>query len=139
MELNLISNERYYLQKLSTILNYELSTSILFLLSFFTFILIALASAAMIIFTPFMVYIFVKLRKATWVITFGIIVILPLTLSVIIGLEIGHIIIFLAISLICFYFYCFMLKYIVNDQLKELQASEELELRRQYEKTNGML
>ena len=134
MELNLISEERYYLEKLSKILNYNFSTSLLFILSFFGGILLAAAVIAMILFTFLLLYVFMKLKKISWIISFGIVVIIPLTISIIIGLEIGYLYAFLLVSLGFYYFYCFTLKYIVNERLNELIAHDELELERKSEK-----
>ncbi len=130
MELNLISDERYYLQKLSRFLNYNISTSLLFILSYFGGILLVAAIIAAIIFTLLMLYVFIKLKKVSWIISFCIIVIIPIIIGLILGYEIGNLYVFLLISLGFYYFYCFVLKYMVNDRLKEIFSFEESELER---------
>ena len=134
MELYFTSDERYYLQKLSKVLNYHLSTSLLFILSFFSGILLTAAIIAAMIFVPIMLYIFFRLKKTSWIISFCIIVLMPLIISIILGLEIGYLSVFLLISLAFFYCYFFILKYMVNDRLHELIAREELEVEKNAEK-----
>ncbi len=75
----------------------------------------------------------------SWIISFGVVVIIPLTISIIVGLEIGYVYAFLLISLGFYYCYCFILKYIINDRLNELLAREELELERESEKESMSL
>ena len=134
MELYFTSDERYYLKKLSKVLNYHLSTSLLFILSFFSSIMLTAAIIAAIIFVPIMLYILFKLKKTSWIILFCIIVLVPLTICIILGLEIGYLSVFLLISLAFFYGYFFILKYMVNDSFHELLAREELELEMKEEK-----
>ena len=134
MELYFTSNERYYLQKLSKVLNYHLSTSLLFILSYFSGILLTAAIIAAMIFVPIMLYIFFRLKKTAWIISFCIIVLVPLTICIILGLEIGYLSVFLLISLAFFYGYFFILRFMVNDSLRELLAREELEVEKNAEK-----
>ena len=134
MELYFTSDERYYLKKLSKVLNYHLSTSLLFILSFFSSIMLTAAIIAAIIFVPIMLYILFKLKKTSWIILFCIIVLVPLTICIILGLEIGYLSVFLLISLAFFYGYFFILRFMVNDSLHELLAREELELEMKEEK-----
>ena len=55
-----------------------------------------------------------------------IIVIVPMIICIILGLQFGYLSAFVLIPLGFFYFYCFIIKLIVNDQLKEMSAGEEL-------------
>ena len=139
MELQLINEERYYLKKLSKFLNYQLSTSLLYIASFFGEIFIAVAIIATIIFTSLMLYVFFKLKKKAWILTFLIFVIIPTIASIIIGYMLGLLMGFIFIPLAFFYFYCFMLKNVINDRLEELFAKERLELEREEEKENNKL
>ena len=63
MELYFISEERHYLKKLGKILNYNISTSALFVLSFFGGFMLMAGAVAAILFTFFMLFIFIKLLK----------------------------------------------------------------------------
>ncbi len=137
MELQTITEERYYLKKLSKFLNYQISTSLLYIASFFGGILIIVAIIASIIFTSLMFYVFFKLRKKTWLLTFIIFVIVPSIVCIIIGYMLGLLMGFIFIPLAFYFFYCFILKNIINDRLEELFAKERLELERENEKENN--
>lgn len=126
MDLDLVSNERYYLEKLSKYLNYQFSSSLLFILSYIWGITLILAIIAATFFIPFSLYCFVKIKKISWIISFFIVVIIPFISCVIFGLKFGYLSAFLLIPLGLFYFYCFMLKLIIKDQLEEVIAREEL-------------
>lgn len=126
MDLELISEEQYYLKKVSRYLNYELSTSMLFFLCYAWGITLILAIIAATFFAPFMLYVFYKSRKYSWIISFFIVVVIPIIICIILGLTLGYLSAFVLIPLGFFYFYCFILKLMVNDQLKEIVAGEEL-------------
>jgi hypothetical protein len=96
--------------------------------------MLTVAIIAAIIFVPIMLYILFRLKKTSWIILFCIIVLVPLAICIILGLEIGYLSVFLLISLAFFYCYFFILKYMVNDSLHELLAREELELEMKEEK-----
>ncbi len=138
MDLNIISNERYYLEKLSKGLNFSLSTSLLFLLSWFESIAILLMELAAAFFGIFMLYVFLRTKKYIWLITFLIFVVLPLIVFVILALKDSSLSFFVFIPLIFFYFYCFVLKLILADQLEELRAKDELRVKIEYEKEEGL-
>ena len=118
MDIELISEERYYLRKISKYLNYQLSTSLLCFLSYVWGITIVLAIIAATIFAPFMIYVFYKIRKISWIILFVIIVIVPMIICTILGLQFGYLSALVLIPLGFFYFYCFIIKLILNDQLR---------------------
>jgi hypothetical protein len=130
MDLDLISSERYYLSRLDKYLNYELSSSILLLLVYASGITIILAIIAVTIFTPYMVYIFIKEKKIAWIISFLVVVIIPFIICIILGIKTGYVTVFILIPLGIFYFYCFVLKLTVNEQLKEVIAEENLQIKR---------
>ena len=127
IEVNQTTEEIYYLEKLSAILNYHLSSSVLFLLSFLWGILLFITVIAAAIFSIYLLYVFYRLKKLSWFISFFIIVIIPILICYILGLKVGYMAVFLFIPLALFYFYCFTLKFVVNDQLAELTAREERE------------
>ncbi|MGA7837994.1 MAG: hypothetical protein WB996_08510 [Ignavibacteriaceae bacterium] len=136
MEMNFISEEQYYLEKLSRYLNYELSTSVLNFLSFAWGITLVLALIAALIFAPYMLFYFIKIRKYSWIVIFCIIVVIPLILCLIIGIQLDNLsgLMLMLIPLGFFYFYCFVIKLMVKDQIKELIAKDELDKAREEEK-----
>ena len=134
-----ISEERYYLQKLSRYLNYQISTSLLFISSFFWGFVLTAAIIATLVFTPLMFYVFIKLKKKSWLITFLVFVIIPTIACIIIGNMLGYLSAFIFIPLAFYYFYCFMLKNVINDRLEELISHERLQIEREEERENKML
>lgn len=133
MDLSEAKEERYYLLKLSRYLNYGMSGSLLYILSFFWSIVIIAAIIASLVFVTLMLYIFIKLRKIAWLVSFLIIVIIPSTAFLILGYSLGYLSIFLLIPLAFFYFYCFILKNMINDRLEEVFALERRLLEKEEE------
>jgi hypothetical protein len=125
-EVNQTTEQIYYLEKLSGILNYHLSSSLLFLLSFLWGVLLFITVIAAAIFSIYLLYIIFRLKKISWFISLFTIVGIPIIVSYILGLIVGYIVVFLFIPLALFYIYCFTLKFVVNDQLSELRAKEDL-------------
>ena len=126
MDNELVSDEQFYLRRLSIILNYTLSTSILYFLEYAgqnTLVLVIIGAA---LFIPYMLYVFFRLKKIAWIISFVIVVILPLIICIILGLKFGYLDAFALIPPGFFYFYCFVLKFSVSDQLKEISTRDEL-------------
>lgn len=131
MDIDIISSERYNLEKMSRYLNYELSTAVLYFLSYawgFTLILSIIAAT---LFTPFLLFVLFKEKKFAWLISFIISVIIPFIVCIILGLHYGHLAAFILIPLGFFYLFCFVFKYSVNDRLTDLKAREELNRKRE--------
>jgi hypothetical protein len=126
VDIDLLSSEQYYLGRLSRYLNYELSSSVLYFLSYAGGVPLILAIIAATLFAPFMLFVLFRLRKTAWIVSFIIVVILPFIICIILGLKVGYLSAFILIPLGFFYFYCFILKLTVNEQLKEVSVREEL-------------
>ncbi len=124
------SQKRYYLEKLAKYLNFQLSSGILFALAFFKLIALPIVVIAALIFTPFMLYIFIRERRTAWLISFIIVVIIPGSLLMYFGLKTNYPAAFGLISLGILYLYFFVMRVVVNDELKELTAGEELQKRK---------
>lgn len=125
MDDNIHINQNYNLTRLKKYLNYELSSSILFFLSFQGFIFIILASIAALIFTPFMLYVLFTEKKKGWIILFIIIVIVPIILLIVSSIlfEFSRPLLFLSLGLL--YFYFFLLRFEVNDWVREANARNQ--------------
>ncbi len=134
-----VSEERYYLEKLSRYLNFHISTSVLFILSLFWGIALIAAVAATVLFLSFMLYVFIRLRKKAWIITFLAFVILPAIACIIFGYMLGYLSSFMLLSLAFFYVYFFILKYVINDYLEELLSRERLQMEREEENQKKLL
>ena len=105
--------------KFDNILNYQLPTSILFVVFYLFGNAIIILSVPAILFSPFLVYVLVKERKSNWLIVFFLFVIFPIIVSLIVGLNEKHLIIVLMTSIGFFYLYCFTIKYAVKNWLKQ--------------------
>ena len=116
-ELLTVFSKNQNLKRLHYWLKYELSSSVLLLLWWLWGLAIFLATAAALIFAPFMIYILYKERKFGWIIFFFLIVILPLILIIAFTLHSNYFAFLIFIPLALFYFYCFTLRITVADWL----------------------
>lgn len=115
-------SQNYNLNQLKKFLNYEVSLSVLYLLSFLMAAFLFDAFAAALIFTPYMLYILFKEDKKSWIVIFIIIVIIPLIILIILTFLFTFDKSLLLIPLGLFYFYCFLLRFEVNSWIRELSA-----------------
>lgn len=122
------SNESDHLDRLALFLNYEISASILFGLSFFagTFLIIAMIVAG--VFIPYMIYVLLKEGRHGWIIFFNVLVIMPIVLSLLFLPEYSSI--FLLISVGMFYCYCFLLRMSANEWIRDRNWRLQLEQQR---------
>lgn len=119
------------LTRLSKYLNYQLSTTLLFALSFmFGFFLLLLIGAA-IVFTPYMLYVLYQENRKGWIIFFIILVIIPLIAAVIISFTVTYIFPLYLIVIGLFYLYCFLLRLKVNNWLCDRRARMQYILEKQ--------
>lgn len=137
-----IINDIVELRRFRAILYFELSTSAGFILSSFWPINLYIIIAAAILFTPYMLYVLIKERKYGWIVIFFLMVVLPYP---VIYLIIGEYILltaWLLLPVIPFYLYCFLIKFSVDDWLREYNWEQQLiEQRKEWEekKKEGLL
>ena len=112
------------LGRLSKILNYQLSTVVLYVASFFIPILF-LAILAAVLFAPYMLFVLFQEKRYGWIIFFIISVLLPLFIDMLIFRTSDVYLILLSFPLALFYFYCFLLRFTVNDWIRERNAKNE--------------
>lgn len=124
----------YNLERLQKILNYNLSTSALFVLWYFSGLSILLIIVAAIIFSPFILFVLYKEKKSNWIITFGVMVFIPMILVAFFLRSSGYASIGALVVLALVYLFCFVLKFSVNEWIKEERAKEELALKRKLKK-----
>jgi predicted neutral ceramidase superfamily lipid hydrolase len=125
-----IINDIVELRRFRAILYFELSTSAGFILSSFWPINLYIIIAATILFTPYMLYVLIKERKYGWIVIFFSMVVLPYP---VIYLIIGEYILltaWLLLPVIPFYLYCFLIKFSVDDWLKEYNWEQQLILQK---------
>ena len=82
---------------------------------------------AAILFTPYLLYVLIKERRYVWISTFTITVVIPYPILVLILGDYVLLKAWLLVPVILFYFYCFIIKYSVNDWLREYYAHQQLE------------
>ena len=99
-----------HLDRLSYYLNWELSASTWYFLSFAYGFLLYAAVAAAVVFTPYMLYVLFIEKKTGWLIFFFIIVILPLILISIFFSGTIYFSVMKLVPLAFYFFYCFLLK-----------------------------
>jgi len=106
-----------HLDRLALYLNYELSASLLFGLSFFagTFLIAALILAG--VFIPYLIYVLIKEGRHGWIIFFNLMVVLPLIFSLL--FIPSYFSVFILVSAGLFYCYCFLLRMTVNEWISE--------------------
>lgn len=109
-----------HLQMLCTILNYELSTVVLYLLQYYWQITIFLAAFAALLFTPYLIFILIKEKRYGYIIFFISFVIFPLSVIILFLSDHLFYLAYLQIPLPLFYFYCFMLRFNANEWLREI-------------------
>lgn len=109
-------------EKFSAILNYEISSGILLLLLnqvWIALIALSLIIIAAVLFTPYMLYIFIKERRFGWLLSFLILVIAP---AIVLYFFSRHSYAFEAVMLIpfiLFYFFCLLVRLAVNQWIKQ--------------------
>jgi len=112
------------LSKLSKVLNYQLSTTVLLILMYAGgFTLLGITVAA-IIFSPYMLYVLYLEKKNGWIVFFVIMVLIPI---IVIILSSVFELLFIPLGLV--YFYYFLLKFVVRDWIQEKNAKYELQKR----------
>ena len=125
------------LERLKKYLNYEVSSSILYFLSFMAMIFLFLALLAAIIFTPFMLRVLYKEKKKSWIVLFIVIVILPVIIFSILAVFFKFSVSLLLIPIGLFYFFCFMLRFSVNGWIRESEFRKKY-LKEKEERENEM-
>jgi hypothetical protein len=113
-------------RRFRAILFYELSTSVAFVLFSFYPINLYVIIIVAILFTPYMIYVLIKERKYGWIAIFFFMVVLPYpVLYKIIG---DYILLsgWMLLPIIPFYLYCFLIKFSVDDWLREYSAEQQL-------------
>jgi hypothetical protein len=123
MVLNIGSSEEdYLLEKLKYFLNYELSSSSLFFISFVYASTFVLAIIAAVVFTPFLIYVLYRNRKYLWLILFFALIVFPPLIIYLTNIKGMFLSVVLYIELGLFYFYCFVLRFVVADWVEDMKA-----------------
>jgi hypothetical protein len=106
-------------EKFSAILNYEISSGVLLLLLNQVWIALPLIIIAALLFTPYMLYIFIAERRFGWIAAFLIIVIVPFILLYFFSKDSYALAAMMLIPFILFYFFCLLVRLAVNQWIKQ--------------------
>jgi hypothetical protein len=126
-----------HLSRLSRILNYQLTLGLLvvgYLLLFFSlgvFIIIVIFTLASILFSPYLLFVLIREHKIGWIYFFIIIVVVPILATFILyyfNENLSHL---LFLPLLLFYFYCFLLRFSVNEWIKEIREHNIYRIQKQ--------
>lgn len=88
-------------------------------------LLLWLIAAAAMLFTPYIFYVLIKERKFGWIITFFVMIIIPLLFVHFLFLDALFHDAIILIPLAFFYFYCFLIKYDVDRWLSDYYSHQE--------------
>lgn len=121
-----------HLKSMRTILNYQAAGGGIYIISAISMLarsainntvwaMLFIFVAAAVLFMPYMLYVLYKLDKKGWIIFFNILVILPLLVIVVFLNDLLFFAALVQIPLLLFYFYCFLLRFPVNEWTKEME------------------
>ncbi len=114
-------------RRLRAILWFELSTAALVILNFFWALTLTIVIVAALLFTPYMLYVLFKEKHYGWIGFFFFIFVLPYIIILLIYYNYMMLPAWLLLPMPLLYLYYFLLKYSVDDWLKEYDAHEYLE------------
>ena len=112
------------LENLYKYLNYEVSSSLLYLGSWFIPMFMPLLSLAAIVFTPYLLFVLYKEERVGWIIFFIISTLIPIILLLIFYPAITM------AGLIPFYLFCFLLRMETKGWITEMRARNNLVLQK---------
>ena len=137
LDTSFYEEEDYLLLNLKRFLNYHISAALLYFLSFLTIIALFIAAFFALIFTIYLYYVLIRIKKYGWISFFTVIIFVPSILIILFITKSEYMITFLLIELGIFYFFCFIFRFVVNDwceelswkilRLKEKKEKEDLE------------
>ncbi len=123
--------EETHLLNLKKYLNYQIPTFALFALSFFSIILLVILAAAAVIFIFYIIFVLNRYRKYNWIITLFIVIIFPSLILIVTMQQTLTLLLFLLIELAVFYFYCFTLRMVVDDWVREISMRKLIDYQRE--------
>ncbi len=112
------------LENLYKYLNYEVSSSLLYLGSWFIPMFVPLLFLAAIVFTPYLLFVLYKEEKTGWIIFFVLSTLIPIILLLIFYPAI------IMAGLIPFYLFCFLLRMETKGWITEMRARNNLVLQK---------
>lgn len=125
------SSDLALLRKLKRILNYQISTWLLFMISFFFIspVLIVILAIAALLFAFYIIFALYKNNKYGWIAALFITIIIPVIILAFI-VELNYsVIILLIIEVAAFFIYCAALRLTVNLWVKEIETKRLFDYR----------
>jgi hypothetical protein len=122
------------IHRLNEILNYELSTSVIYMFMFFSSLFLPVVLLAIVLFTPYLLYVLFKERKFGWITAFFVLVILPYLIGILFLPSFSAAGMFSTMAMGLFYLYCFLLKMSTREWIAAENARNELEYKRKLKK-----
>jgi hypothetical protein len=127
---NINSYSDRHLDRLATLLNYEISSLTLYFLSYLVKVLLFGAIIAAIIFTPYMIFVLFREKKYNWLIFFFLFIICPLITIEFFIVETNVKLFLRTIPWGLFFIYCLLLKFSVNDWIREREWKRVWEMQK---------
>ena len=130
------SNTHVHLNRISQILNFELASTVLFVFSFMHSIFLIVAIIAAFLFIPYLLYVLFKERRFGWIASLVTVIFAPLVISIPFGITSEYLSIILMVSLLLFYFYCFVIKMSIREWIRTYNWTQQLEEQKREMKNN---
>jgi len=88
------------------------------------FIVSIILTITAIIYTPYLIKTLIELKKWKWIVTFGIMVVVPMILVYVISYKSIFKTILSFIPLLMFYIFCWVLRFCIPDWIEKIEYSE---------------
>ncbi len=88
------------------------------------FIVSIILTVTAIIYTPYLIKTLIELKKWKWIVTFGIMVVVPMILVYVISYKSIFKTILSFIPLLMFYIFCWILRFSIPDWIEKIEYSE---------------
>jgi uncharacterized protein YacL len=98
------------------------------------FLIIAIIAA--FLFIPYLLYVLILERRFGWITALLIVLFTPLLISMPLGITHEYLSIILMVSLLLFYFYCFVIKMSIREWIRTYNWTQQLEDQKQELKNN---
>lgn len=105
----------YDLKRLCSLLNYELSTSVLYFLSYTWTITFYIAAIAAILFIPLLLKVLYKEKHFRWIVAFIFLIVSPPIIIYTFMENLTWVVVSAYVSLGLFYFYCALLRIVIPE------------------------
>jgi hypothetical protein len=121
-------NDVVAVSRLKDVLIYTLTSAVFSFMSIAFHFGLTIAIIAAILFTTYILYVLIKEKRFGWLITFFIMVVLPVIITYLVSREsLFSVMAIILIPFSLFYLYCFLLRYALDYWIEECEGKIELE------------